>query len=154
MITTNCSWHISNRSVDARDSWGIADDGSFRGFNQIAWTWRVSVHHRCFSPNLVLCRIHPHDDVIKWKHFPRCCPFVRGIRRSPVNSMHKDQWQEALTFPLICAWKNVWASSRKAGILRRQCAHYGVIAMEFLAARTRDAGSASMTWCHLVHLVI
>ena len=28
----------------------------------------------------------PHDDVIKWKHFPRYWPFVRGIHRSPVNS--------------------------------------------------------------------
>ena len=24
----------------------------------------------------------PHDDVIKWKHFPRYWPFVRGIHRS------------------------------------------------------------------------
>ena len=24
----------------------------------------------------------PHDDVIKWKHFPRYLPFVRGIHRS------------------------------------------------------------------------
>ena len=23
-----------------------------------------------------------HDEVIKWKHFPRYCPFVRGIHRS------------------------------------------------------------------------
>ena len=30
-----------------------------------------------------------HDDVIKWKHFPRYWPFVRGIHRSPVNSPHK-----------------------------------------------------------------
>ena len=27
-----------------------------------------------------------HDDVMKWKHFPRYWPFVRGIHRSPVNS--------------------------------------------------------------------
>ena len=26
-----------------------------------------------------------HDDVIKWKHFLRYRPFVRGIHRSPVN---------------------------------------------------------------------
>ena len=26
-----------------------------------------------------------HDDVIKWKHFPRYWPFVRGIHRSPVT---------------------------------------------------------------------
>ena len=29
-----------------------------------------------------------HDDVIKWKQFPRYWPFVRGIHRSPVNSPH------------------------------------------------------------------
>ena len=28
---------------------------------------------------------HWHDDAIKWKHFPRYWPFVRGIHRSPVN---------------------------------------------------------------------
>ena len=27
-----------------------------------------------------------HDDVIKWKHFPRYWSFVRGIHRWPVNS--------------------------------------------------------------------
>ena len=45
-----------------------------------------------------------HDDVIKWKHFPRYWPFVRGIHRSPVNSHHKGQWRWAFIFPLICAW--------------------------------------------------
>ena len=33
------------------------------------------------------------EDVIKWKHFPRYWPFVRGIHRWPVNSLHKGQWQ-------------------------------------------------------------
>ena len=45
-----------------------------------------------------------HDDVIKWKHFPRCWPFVRGIHRSQVNSPHKGQWRGALMFSLIWAW--------------------------------------------------
>ena len=36
-----------------------------------------------------------HDDVNKWKHFPRYWPFVRGIHRSPVNSPHKGQWRGA-----------------------------------------------------------
>ena len=39
-----------------------------------------------------------HDDVIKWKHFPRYWPFVRGIHRSPVNSPHKGQWRGAVLF--------------------------------------------------------
>ena len=30
--------------------------------------------------------IMPHDGVMKWKHFQRYWPFVRGIHRSPVNS--------------------------------------------------------------------
>ena len=30
-----------------------------------------------------------HDDVIEWKHFLRYWPFVRGIHRWRVNSMHK-----------------------------------------------------------------
>ena len=32
-----------------------------------------------------------HYDVIKWKHFPRYWPYVRGIHRSPANSPHKGQ---------------------------------------------------------------
>ena len=44
-----------------------------------------------------------HDDVIKWKHFPRSWSFVRGIHRSPVNSTHKGQWRGALMLSLICA---------------------------------------------------
>ena len=46
-------------------------------------------------------------------------PFLRGIHRSPVNSLHKGQWREALMFSLICAWINDWVSIREAGDLRR-----------------------------------
>ena len=68
-----------------------------------------------------------HDDVIKWKHFPRDWPFVWGIHRSPVNSPHKDQWHGALMFSLICVWINDWVNNRQAGDLRRYRAHYDVI---------------------------
>ena len=70
-----------------------------------------------------------HDDVIKWKHFPRCWPFVRGIHRSPVNSPHKGQWRCALMFSLICVWINSWVNNREAGDLRRCRAHYDVTVM-------------------------
>ena len=70
-----------------------------------------------------------HDDVIKWKHFPRYWPFVRGIHRSPVNSPHKGQWRGALMFSLICVWINGWVNNRKAGDLRRYRAHYDVTVM-------------------------
>ena len=56
-----------------------------------------------------------HDDVIKWKHFPRNWPFVRGIHRSPMNSPHKGQWRGAFMFSLICVWINDWENNREAG---------------------------------------
>ena len=70
-----------------------------------------------------------HDDVIKWKYFPRYWPFVRGIHRSPVNSPHKGQWRVALMFSLICTWINGWVINRKAGDLRCHRAHYDVTVM-------------------------
>ena len=73
-----------------------------------------------------------HDDVIKWKHFPRYWPFVRGIHRPPVNSPHKGQRRRALMFSLICARINGWVNNRKAGDLRRNHAHYDVSVMEQL----------------------
>ena len=78
------------------------------------------------SPVLTFSR---HDDVIKWKHFPRYWPFVRGLHRYPVNSPHKGQWREALMFSWLCAWINGWVNNDEAGDLRRHRAHYGVIVM-------------------------
>ena len=69
-----------------------------------------------------------HDDVIKWEHFPRYWPFVWGIDRSPVNSLHKGQWREALMFSLICALnkrlsKHAWGwwLGTPSGPLWRHC---------------------------------
>ena len=75
-----------------------------------------------------------HDDVIKWKHFPRYWPFVRGIHRSPVNSPHKGQWHGALMFSLICVWIHGWVNNGEAGDLRRYRAHYDVAVMHIIAA--------------------
>ena len=70
-----------------------------------------------------------HDDVIKWKHFPRYWPFVRDIHRSSVNFPHKGQGRRALMFSLICAWIIGWVNNREAGGLRRHRTHYDVIVM-------------------------
>ena len=71
-----------------------------------------------------------HDDVIKWKHFPRYWPFVRRThRRSPVNSPHKGQWCGALMFSLIYVWTSGWANNRDAGDLRRHHTHYDATIM-------------------------
>ena len=100
--------------------------------------WRITPREAMPWRNCILLLVtkkysdtssHEHDDVIKWKHFPRYWPFVRGIHRSPVNSPHKGQWRGALMFTLICARINGWVNNREAGDLRRYRAHYDVIVM-------------------------
>ena len=71
-----------------------------------------------------------HDNVIKWTHFPRYWPFMRGIHTSPVNSTHKGQWRGALMFCLICTWIKIWVNNREAGDLRRHRTHYDAIVMK------------------------
>ena len=99
------------------------------GSNETISTWPnadyevITIHCHWGNPSLY------HDDVIKWKHFPRYWPFVRGIHRSPVNSPHKGQWRGALMFTLICARINGWVNNGEAGDLRRNRAHYDVIVM-------------------------
>ena len=73
--------------------------------------------------------VSQYDDVIKWKHFMRHWPFVRGIYRSPVNFPHKCQWRGALMLPLICAWTNGRVNYRDGGDLRRHLTHYDVTVM-------------------------
>ena len=82
-------------------------------------TWRVST----------LNMLQHHDDVIKWKRFPRHWPFVWEIHRSPVNSTHKGQWRGALMLSLMSAWINGWVNNREADDLRCHCAHYDVTEM-------------------------
>ena len=79
------------------------------GFNHtyILHTTHNSVDRRdritsSFSQVVTSILFTPHNDVIKWKHFPRYWPFARGPHRSPVNFPHKGQWRGALMFSLIC----------------------------------------------------
>ena len=57
-----------------------------------------------------------HDDVIKWKYFPRYWP-------------HKAQWRGTLILSSICAWTNGWANNQESCDLRRHRAHYDVTVM-------------------------
>ena len=116
-------WEFSNRpeiwQVDCRTASQISRRYGYlniqsRGFQ--TW-WDLAIRRRikrCASfslmPLFLIYTSTPwvffqqaHDDVIKWKHFPRYWPFVRGIHRSPVNSPHKGQWRGDLVFSLICA---------------------------------------------------
>ena len=90
-----------------------------------------------------------HDDVMKWKHFPRYWPFVREIHRSPVNFPHKGQWRGALMFSLIYAWINDWVNNREAGDLRPYRGHYDVIVM-CLTARSSPVPQIVIARPHLL----
>ena len=53
--------------------------------------WYKNTHWRSL-------KVSEHGDVIKWKHFPRYWPFVRGIHRWPVNSLTKASETELWCF--------------------------------------------------------
>ena len=94
-----------------------------------------------------------HDDVIKWKHFPRYWPFVWGIHRWPVDSPDKGQWRGALMLYLIWAWINGWVNNREAGDLRRHRAYHHVIVMKlpyFNEAEWRIYGSVNIYFFQLM----
>ena len=81
-----------------------------------------------------------HDDIIKWKHFPRYWPFVRGTHRSSVTgsrwiSLTKASDAELWCFFLSALWINGWASNHGAGDLRRHRAHYDGIIMDWIDRR-------------------
>ena len=92
-----------------------------------------------------------HDNVIKWKHFPRYWPFVRGIHRSMVNSPHKGQWRGPLMFSLICARINGWVNNREAGDLRLNRAHYDIIVMMLSTMCLLHIASSPNHICQFVH---
>ena len=70
-----------------------------------------------------------HDDIIKWKNFPRNRPFVWGIHHSPVNSPLKGQSHGIFMFSLIWTRINDWINNGEAGDFRRHRAHYDVTVM-------------------------
>ena len=101
----------------------------------------IKIYH-CLSLNTInLIKSYQRDiegsrdisSVTWWRHqmetFPPYWPFVRWIRRSPVNCAHMGQWRGALMFSLMCAWTNGSANHRDAGDLRRHCPLYHVTVM-------------------------
>ena len=111
------------------------------------------VQYELLDITLQLIETEHHDDVIKWKHFPHCRPFVRGIHRSPVNSPHKGQWRGALMFFLICVWINGWVNNREAGDLRRYRAHYDVIVMRSKGKSQQSPHTSSLHPSNVVSII-
>ena len=72
------------------------------------------------------CCPYTHDDVIKWKHFPRYWPFVRGIHRLSVNSPNKGQWRGTfdvffdlrLNQQLSKKWRRRWFETSSRSLWR------------------------------------
>ena len=110
MFSLICAW--INGWVNSREAGDLKHHHVHYDVTLMVWYLRVLVYR------------HDHDDVIKWKHFPRYWPFVRGIHQSPVNYPHKGQWRRALMFSLICTRINGWVNNGEAGDLRRYRGHY------------------------------
>ena len=70
-----------------------------------------------------------HDDVIKWKHFPRNWPFVRIIHRPRWIPHTKASDAELWCFLWSAGCINGWVNNREAGDLRRHRGHYYVSVM-------------------------
>ena len=73
------------------------------------------------------CLSAHHDDVIKWKHFPRYWPFERGIHRWIPLTKASDA--ELWCFLWSAPWINGWVNNREAGNLIRYRVHYDVTVM-------------------------
>ena len=135
-IGQNLAWDSSNwgaaidmwHSEVANFEYGVGGDG-IGHFTQVSGcqgpilavmgreNWHIEAEKKPACPHVADAIFH--DDVIKWKHFPRNWSFVRGM-----NSPHKGQWCGALMFSLICVWINGWVNNREAGDLRRHRGHY------------------------------
>ena len=115
---------------------GKARKAHFYSFmkNRLICHWPAGSRIQCLLFVYLQCYlISPvHDDVIKWKHFSRYWPFVRGIHRSLWIPRTKASDAELWCF----LWPGPdWVNSREAGDLRRHRGHYEVNVMPFGALK-------------------
>ena len=138
----HCCWCHGSRNLQASSSNGITD---------VMWcTYCLCVlggyrHWAAGKDRQIPHHVHGYDYVIKWKHFPRYWPFVRGIHRSPANYPHKGQWHGVVMLSLVCAWIHGWVNNRDAGDLGRHLAHYDIIVMLCIRQAKRNT-STRLTW--------
>ena len=138
---------LNNRlGKQARGWWLETPSGPLWRHCNVPWLEMTPRRNNFSSTPIWLGYPQLHDDVIKWKHFPRNWPFVRKIHRSPVNFPHKGQWRGALMFSLIYVWINDWANNREAGDLRRQHGHYDVIVMWAVIKTIKPVVLGSLWW--------
>ena len=94
---------------------------------QVSIVWKYSIFNFLWLTTWARLSQKYHD-LIKWKHFPRYWPFVRGIHRCiPLTIKASDA--ELWPFIMLCIWTNGWTNNREAGDLRRHQAHNVVTVM-------------------------
>ena len=110
------------------------------------------------SREFVTNRVYPHDDVIKWKHFPRHWPFVRGIHQSyrwvPLTKASDaefwcffDRHHDCLLNRLFrCRSKNT-SKLRVTGL----CEGNSPVTGEFSTQRVSNVENVSIWWRHHVN---
>ena len=78
-------------------------------FTEINVVWEdisgLKIHYALLSP---VCGDVPHDDVIKWKHFPRYWLFVRGIHRSPGRTDTYMHQRNGVSLAQVMACRLSW----------------------------------------------
>ena len=95
----------------------------FSNHNKREWlTKTYTLLHFCWS----------HDDVIKWKHFPRYWPFVRGFTGHRWIPRTKASDAKLWCFLWSAPWINGCINNLEAGDLKRHLAHYDVTVMEIV----------------------
>ena len=89
--------------------------------------------NKLWANEVILPRFEFHGDVIKWKHFPCYWPFVRGIHRSPVDSLHKSQWHGDIMFSVMCVSTNGRTNNGGAHDLRRHRVHITSVLLRWIS---------------------
>ena len=79
----------------------MASNAEMFPFDDVIMLWRVINLDRCLCDHVTILTTLLHYDARQWKRFPRCRPFVMGIHRSQVDSLHKGP--VTLMFSLILA---------------------------------------------------
>ena len=69
-----------------------------------------------------------HDEVIKWKHFPRCGPCVHVCWGGGFTGHRGTKTSDAFSF--IYSWTNSWVNNNGTGDLRRRRPYHDVTLMK------------------------